>query len=144
MSIITKLESKIEDLHRDWNNAQAIININPTSIQEYIKLKEDTSIQIGIRYISLEAIAKEYHLYQDDREVSELKDLIGREIDIPSHSDVLQSVQTIRDKYRQIYECNGREFDRYERLIEQIAQRYSQENDMSTNPNKDIAILFDL
>jgi hypothetical protein len=135
--LITRLESKIEDLHRGWNNAQAIINSNPTSIQEYIQLKEDTSIETGIRYISLEAIAEEYNLYRDDREISELKDLIGRAIDIPPHADVLQSVQTIRDKYRQIYECNGREFDRYERLIEQIAQRYSQENDMSTNPNKD-------
>ena len=132
--LITRLESKIRDLHRDWKNAQAIINSNPTAIQEYIDLKEDTNIQTGIRYISIEAIAEEYKLYKNDREISELKDLIGREIDIPSHSDVLQSVQTIRDKYRQIYECNGREFDRYERL----AQEYLQKNDMSTNPNEDL------
>jgi hypothetical protein len=112
MSIITKLESKIEDLHRGWQNAQAIINSNPTSIQEYIKLKEDTSIEMGIRYLSLEAIAEEYNLYQGDREISELKDLIGREIDSPSHADILQSVQIIRDRYRKVYECNGREFDR--------------------------------
>jgi hypothetical protein len=132
--LITKLESKIEDLHRGWKNAQAIINSNPTSIQEYIKLKEDTSIEIGIRYISLEAIAEEYNLYRDDREISELKDLIGREIDIPSHADILQSVQIIRDKYRKIYECNGREFDRYERL----AQDNLRKKGISTNHNEDL------
>lgn len=132
--LITKLESKIEDLHRDWKNAQAIINRNPTSIQEYIKLKEDTSIEIGIRYVSLEAIAEEYDLYRDDREISELKDLISREIDVPSHADVLQSVQTLRDRYRKVYECNGRKFDRYERL----AQDNLRKKDMRTKLNEDL------
>ncbi len=132
--LITRLESKIEDLHRGWKNAQAIINSNPTSIQEYIKLKEDTSIETGIRYISLEAIAEEYNLYRDDREISELKDLIGREIDIPSHADVLQSVQIIRGRYRKVYECNGQKFDRYERL----AQDNLQKKDMPTNQNEDL------
>jgi hypothetical protein len=132
--LITRLESKIEDLHRDWKNAQAIINSNPTSIQEYIKLKEDTGIEISIRYVSLEAIAEEYHLYKDDREISELKDLIGREIDTPPHADILQSIQSIRDRYRKVYECNGRKFDRYERL----AQDNFRKKDMSTNPNEDL------
>jgi hypothetical protein len=132
--LITRLESKIEDLHRDWKNVQAIINSNPTSIQEYIKLKEDTSIELGIRYISLEAIAEAHRLYKDDREISELKDLIGQVIDIPSHADVVQSVQILRDRYRQVYDCNGQKFDRYERL----AQEYLRKNDMSTNPNEDL------
>jgi ARC6-like, IMS domain len=121
-TLITRLEDQIAGLHRDWEIAQAISkNTNPTAIGEYIALREDVRIILGIRYISLAAIAEEYQLYQDNREISQLKDLIGREIDLPSHIDTLYSIHTVRTKYRKVYELNYCEFDRIERIVKEIS-----------------------
>lgn len=126
-TLITRLEAQVAELHRDWQIAQAISkNTNLTAISEYIVLKEDVRIVMGVRYVSLAAIAEEYQLCQDNREISHLKDLIGREIDLPSHVDTLYSIHTVRTKYSQVYELNQREFDRYERLVKEMTRELNE------------------
>jgi ARC6-like, IMS domain len=126
-TLIIRLEDQIAGLHRDWKIAQAISkNTNPTAIGEYIVLREDVRIVLGIRYVSLASIAEEYQLYQGNREISQLKDLIGREIDLPTHVDTLYSIHTVRTKYRKVYELNYREFDRYERLVKEMTRELNE------------------
>ncbi len=126
-SLITRLETKIDELCRDREIAQKVINKNSnlltseTAVEEYIALKQDLTIPLGIRYLALSCVAAQYHLYQDDREISQLKDWAGREIDIPSHFEIFNAIQTIRNRYYQVYNCNSREFDRVERLVKEIS-----------------------
>jgi ARC6-like, IMS domain len=122
-TLITRLEAQIAELHHDWKIAQAISkNTNPTAIGEYIALREDIRIVLGIRYVSLSAVTEEYQLYQDNREIYQLKDLIAKEIDLPSHVDTLYSIHTVRTKYSKVYELNYRAFDRYERLVKEMTR----------------------
>jgi ARC6-like, IMS domain len=126
-SLITRLEKKIYELDRDREIAQKIINKNSillatvTAIEEYVVLTRDSTIPLGIRYLALSCIAKQYQLYQDEREISQLKDIMGREIDIPSYSEIFNAIQIVKDRYYQIYECNQREFDRIERLVKEMS-----------------------
>jgi ARC6-like, IMS domain len=126
-SVITRLENKIDELYRDHAIAQKVINKNSsllkteTAVGEYIALKQDSMIPLGIRYLALSCIATQYKLYQDEREISQLKDLTGREIDIPHHFETFNAIQIIKNRYYQIYECNSREFDRVERLVKEIS-----------------------
>jgi ARC6-like, IMS domain len=126
-SVITRLENKIDELYRDHEIAQKVINKNSsllmtaTAVDEYIALKQDFTIPLGIRYLALSCIAAQYQLYQDDREISQLKDLTGREIDVPDHFETFNAIQIVKSRYYQIYECNSREFDRVERLVKEIS-----------------------
>jgi ARC6-like, IMS domain len=125
--IITRLETKIDELYRDREIAQKVINKNSnlltteTAVEEYIALKQDFTIPLGIRYLALSCIAAQYKLYQDEREISQLKDLAGREIDVPDYFETFNAIQIIKSRYYQIYECNSREFDRVERLVKEIS-----------------------
>ena len=125
--LITRLETKIDELYRDREIAQKVINKNSnlltseTAVEEYIELKQDLTIPLGIRYLALSCLAAQYHLYQDDREISQLKDLAGRKIDIPDHFEIFNAIQIIKSRYYRIYECNSREFDRVERLVKEIS-----------------------
>jgi hypothetical protein len=126
-SVITRLESKIDELYRDHEIAQKVINKNSsllmtaTAVDEYIALKQDFTIPLGIRYLALSCVAVQYQLYQDDREISQLKDLTGREIDVPDHFETFNAIQIVKNRYYQIYKCNSREFDRVERLVKEIS-----------------------
>jgi hypothetical protein len=125
--LITRLETKIDELYRDREIAQKVINKNSnlltseTAVEEYTALKQDAMIPLGIRYLALSCIAAQYKLYQDEREISQLKDLAGREIDVPDHFEIFNAIQIIKSRYYQIYECNSREFDRVERLVKEIS-----------------------
>jgi hypothetical protein len=126
-SVITRLENKIDELYRDHEIAQRVINKNSsllmtaTAVDEYIALKQDFTIPLGIRYLALSCVAAQYQLYQDDREISQLKDLTGREIDVPDHFETFNAIQIVKNRYYQIYKCNSREFDRVERLVKEIS-----------------------
>jgi ARC6-like, IMS domain len=126
-SVITRLENKIDELYRDHEIAQKVINKNSnlltteTAVEEYIALKQDVSIPLGIRYLALSCIATQFKLYQDERDISQLKDLAGREIDVPDHFEIFNAIQIIKSRYYQIYVCNSHEFDRVERLVKEIS-----------------------
>ena len=126
-SVITRLENKIDELYRDHEIAQKVINKNSsllmtaTAVDEYIALKQDFTIPLGIRYLALSCVASQYQLYQDDREISQLKDLTGREIDVPNHFETFNAIQIVKNRYYQIYVCNSHEFDRVERLVKEIS-----------------------
>jgi hypothetical protein len=125
--LITSLEAKINELYRDRSTARKIVDSNSnlltvnTPIEEYIILKQDLTIPLGIRYLALSCIAAHYQLYQDDREISQLKDITGRAINIPTHTEVFSAIQVIKSKYYQIYDCDNREFDRVERLTKEMS-----------------------
>jgi hypothetical protein len=112
-SVITRLEKKIDELCRDHEIAQKIVNKNSsllmtaTAVDAYIALKQDSMIPLGIRYLALSCVAAQYQLYQDDREISQLKDLTGTEIDIPHHFEIFNAIQIVKNRYYQIYECNS-------------------------------------
>jgi ARC6-like, IMS domain len=125
--LITSLESKIYDLHRDRSTARKIVGSNSnlltvnTAIEEYVLLKQDSTILLGIRYLALSCIAAHYQLYQDNREISQLKDLTGQAINIPTHAEVFTAIQVVKSRYHPIYDCDPREFDRMERLVKEIS-----------------------
>jgi ARC6-like, IMS domain len=125
--LIIRLENKIDELCRDRSITQKIVNSNSslltlnTAIEEYVVLKQDVIIPLGIRYLSLSCIASHYQLYQDNREISQLKDIIGQAINIPTHAEVFCTVQVIKSKYCHIYDCDRREFDRVERLTKEMS-----------------------
>jgi ARC6-like, IMS domain len=125
--LITSLESKIDDLHRDRSTARKIVGSNSnlltvnTAIEEYVILKQDSTIPLGIRYLALSCIAAHYQLYQDNREISQLKDLTGQAINLPTHAEVFSAIQVIKSSYYQIYDCDNREFDRLERLTKEMS-----------------------
>uniref|UniRef100_UPI0035946262 IMS domain-containing protein n=1 Tax=Chamaesiphon sp. TaxID=2814140 RepID=UPI0035946262 len=125
--LITNLENKIDEINRDRSTARKIVNSNSnlqtvnTAIEEYIILKQDLTIPLGIRYLALSCIAAHYQLYQDNREISQLKDITGRAINIPTHAEVFSAIQVIKNKYYQIYDCDNREFDRVERLTKEMS-----------------------
>lgn len=72
--LITSLENKIDELHQNRSIARKIVDSNSklllvnTAIEEYIALKQDLAIPLGIRYLSLSCIAAHYQLYQDNRD----------------------------------------------------------------------------
>jgi hypothetical protein len=125
--LITSLEAKINDLHRDRSTARKIVSSNSnlltvdTAIEEYVILKQDLTIPLGIRYLALSCISAHYQLYQDNREISQLKDLTGQAINIPTHLEVFNSIQVVKSKYYHIYDCDNREFDRVGRLAEEMS-----------------------
>jgi ARC6-like, IMS domain len=126
-SLIARLEDKIDELHRDRTIARKVVGGNSsllianTAIEEYVALKQDSSIVLGIRYLALSCVAAQYQLCHDEREVSRLKELTGQETDVAFHIDILNSIGVIRSRYQHIYECNAREFDRIERLTKEIS-----------------------
>lgn len=125
--LITSLENKIDDLHRNRSISRKIVNSNSklltmnTAIEEYIAIKQDLTIPIGLRYLALSCIASHYQLYHDNREISQLKDLTGRAINIPNHAQVYSAIQVIKSRYCQIYDCDPREFERLERLTKEMS-----------------------
>jgi ARC6-like, IMS domain len=125
--LIARLEEKIDELYRDRTIARKVVSGNSsllmtnTAIEEYVALKQDSSVPLGIRYLALSCVAAQYQLCHDEREVSQLKELTGQGIDVAFHVDILTSIGLIRSQYQQIYECNAREFDRIERLIKEIS-----------------------
>jgi hypothetical protein len=145
--LIIRLENKVNELCRDRSITQKIVSSNSslltldTAIEEYISLKQHVIIPLGIRYLALSCIAKHYQLYQDNREISQLKDIIGQAINIPTHAEVFCAVQIIKSRYSQIYDYDRREFDRVERLtkemspesIAEIEQGYKAEHSSLSN-----------
>jgi ARC6-like, IMS domain len=125
--LIIRLETKIDELCRDRSITQKIVNSNSsllalnTAFEEYILLKQDVIIPLGIRYLAISCIASHYQLYQDNREISQLKDIIGQAINMPTHAEVFFAIQVIKSKYCQIYDCDRREFDRIERLTKEMS-----------------------
>jgi ARC6-like, IMS domain len=125
--LITSLENKIDELHRNSSIARKIVNNNSklitinTAIEEYIAIKQDLMIPLGIRYLALSCIAAHYQLYQDNRELSQIKDLTGQAINIPTHAEVFSAIQVVKSRYYQIYDCNPHEFDRVERLTKEMS-----------------------
>lgn len=125
--LITSLENKINELYRDRSTARKIVDSNSnlltinTAIEEYISIKKDLTIPLGIRYLALSCVAAHYQLYQENREISQLKDLTGQAINIPTHAEVFNAIQVIKSKYYQIYDCDPREFDRVERLTKEMS-----------------------
>jgi ARC6-like, IMS domain len=142
--LITSLESKIYDLHRDRSTARKIVGSNSnlltvnTAIEEYVLLKQDSTILLGIRYLALSCIAAHYQLYQDNREISQLKDLTGQAINIPTHAEVFSTLQVIKSRYYQIYDCDPREFDRVERLTEGMLPEIGRRRTTDDNTLKDL------
>jgi hypothetical protein len=112
--LVIRLENKIDELCRDRSITQKIINSNSslltldTAIEEYSSLKQNAIIPLGIRYLAISCIANHYQLYQDNREISQLKDVIGQAINIPTHAEVFCAVQIIKSRYSQIYDCDQR------------------------------------
>jgi hypothetical protein len=125
--LIIRLETKIDELCRDRSITQKIVNSNSsllaldTAFEEYILLKQDVIIPLGIRYLAISCIATHYQLYQDNREISQLKDITGQAINMPTHAEVFCAIQVIKSKYCQIYDCDRREFDRVERLTKEMS-----------------------
>jgi ARC6-like, IMS domain len=125
--LVNSLENKIDELYRDRSTARKIVSSNSnlltinTAIEEYIAIKKDLTIPIGVRYLALSCIAAHYQLYQDNREVSQIKDLTGQSINIPTHAEVFSAIQIIKNSYYQIYDCDPREFDRVERLTKEMS-----------------------
>lgn len=125
--LITSLENKIDEIHRNSSIARKIVNSNSklltinTAIEEYIAIKQDLTIPLGVRYLALSCIAAHYQLYHDNREISQLKDLTGRAINIPTHAEVFSAIQVIKSRYYQIYDCDPREFNRLERLTKEMS-----------------------
>jgi hypothetical protein len=125
--LVNSLENKIDELYRNRSTARKIVSSNSnlltinTAIEEYIALKKDLTIPIGVRYLALSCIAAHYQLYQDNREVSQIKDLTGQAINIPTHAEVFSAIQVIKSSYYQIYDCDLREFDRVERLTKEMS-----------------------
>jgi hypothetical protein len=126
--LIIRLETKIDELCRDRSITQKIVNSNSsllaldTAFEEYILLKQDVIIPLGIRYLAISCIATHYQLYQDNREISQLKDITGQAINMPTHAEVFCAIQVIKSKYCQIYDCDRREFDRVERLTKEMSR----------------------
>jgi ARC6-like, IMS domain len=125
--LVTSLENKIDELHRDRSTARKIVDSNSnlltinTALEDYIAIKKDLTIPLGIRYLALSCVAAHYQLYQDNREVSQIKDLTGQAINIPTHAEVFSAIQVIKSRYYQIYDCDPREFDRVERLTKEMS-----------------------
>ncbi|MCY7367253.1 MAG: ARC6/PARC6 family protein [Chamaesiphon sp.] len=124
--LVNSLENKIDELHRDRSTARKIVDSNSnlltinTALEDYIAIKKDLTIPLGIRYLALSCVAAHYQLYQDSREVSQIKDLTGQAINIPTHAEVFNAIQVVKNQYCQIYDCDPREFDRVERLTKEM------------------------
>jgi hypothetical protein len=141
--LIISLEAKINDLHRDRSTARKIVSSNSnlltvdTAIEEYVILKQDLKIPLGIRYLALSCIAAQYQLYQDNREISQLKDLTGQAINIPTHAEVFNAIQVVKSKYYHIYDCDNREFDRVERLTKEMSPNLNEWGENISSPEAD-------
>jgi hypothetical protein len=133
--LVTSLETKIENLCRDRAIARRVIDGNnsiftlDTALENYIELREDSTIPVGIRYLALSCIATHHQLYPEDRDLSKLKDIISRELDIPTHTEIFNAIRVVKNRYYQIYECNPREFDRIERLVQEMSHPSTSESD---------------
>ena len=152
-ALITRLENKVDELYKDRAIARKIVGSNSklllmdTAIEEYVAIKQDLTIPLGIRYLSLSCVAIHYQLYQDDREISQLKDLIGHAINIPAHVEIFSAIQIVKSRYHQIYDCNSHEFDRVEGLIDRMSnnshEKCIKDNDDLKYPQEKIAQLED-
>ena len=104
--LIPKLHQKLLSLHQE----QALITktgktglLQQPLLPEYIRLTTTDGILPGIELMVIDALSKNFNLYEDDREPQQILAAKADELDDSKDSDILASIQIIQDIYPSIY-----------------------------------------
>jgi hypothetical protein len=125
---IDRLEAKIEDIeenrklatHADLRFADTR---QPDAIDEYVHLRKDPLVGLGIRYLALDTIAKKYKLYESEGDAATVTDYISEELGSSDYHKVFDSLKRLKQNYSLVYHNDPPEFERIEKIIrEQLAK----------------------
>jgi ARC6-like, IMS domain len=104
--LITKLDQKLRALHQE----QSLVTktgktglLQQPLLPEYIRLTTMDGILPGIQLIVVDALSKNFNLYEDNREPQQILAAKADELDDSKDSDILASIQIIQDIYPSIY-----------------------------------------
>jgi hypothetical protein len=104
--LITKLDQKLRALHQE----QSLVTktgktglLQQPLLPEYIRLTTTDGILPGIQLMVVDALSKNFNLYEDNREPQQILAAKADELDDSKDSDILASIQIIQDIYPSIY-----------------------------------------
>ena len=104
--LITKLDQKLRALHQE----QSLVTktgktglLQQPLLPEYIRLTTTDGILPGIELMVVDALSKNFNLYEDNREPQQISSAKADELDDSKPSDILASIQIIQDIYPSIY-----------------------------------------
>jgi ARC6-like, IMS domain len=104
--LITKLDQKLRALHQE----QSLVTktgktglLQQPLLPEYIRLTTTDGILPGIELMVVDALSKNFNLYEDNREPQQISAAKADELDDSKDSDILASIQIIQDIYPSIY-----------------------------------------
>jgi eukaryotic-like serine/threonine-protein kinase len=117
--VIQSLEDKIAEIDSNRRLAGILTDEKrpPDAIDEYPQLKADRQINIGIYFIALDTIAKEYELYRNDVDKAVTIDIIANNLNKEEPLDLLRSLIRLKHNYPAIYRQSPADFDRIEQFI---------------------------
>jgi hypothetical protein len=105
-SLITKLDQMLRALHQE----QSLVTktgktglLQQPLLPEYIRLTTTDGILPGIQLMVVDALSKNFNLYEDNREPQQILAATADELDDSKNSDILASIQIIQDIYPSIY-----------------------------------------
>lgn len=105
--LIPELDRKLRSLHQEQS---LVIKTGKTGIleqpllPEYLRLTKTNGIVPGIELIALDALARYFNLYEDERDRQQILAAMADELDDAAASDILASIQIIQDDYPSIYQ----------------------------------------
>jgi ribulose bisphosphate carboxylase small subunit len=106
---ITRLDRELRSLEREASlaiqsgkTATSIASI----LTEYVQLTEHEEIIPAVQYIVLDGLARNFELYQDDRERSRILAAMAAELDSSIESDILVSLQIVRYTFPALYQVS--------------------------------------
>jgi hypothetical protein len=104
-SLITKLDQMLRALHQE----QSLVTktgktglLQQPLLPEYIRLTTTDGILPGIQLMVVDALSKNFNLYEDNREPQQILAATADELDDSKNSDILASIQIIQDIYPSI------------------------------------------
>ena len=104
--LITKLDQKLRALDQE----QSLVTktgktglLQQPLLPEYIRLTTTDGILPGIELMVVDALSKNFNLYEDNREPQQISSAKADELDDSKPSDILASIQIIQDIYPSIY-----------------------------------------
>ena len=106
-SLIPELDRKLRSLHREQSlviKTGKMGILEQPLLPEYLRLTATGGIVPGVEFIVLDALARHFNLYEDERDRQQILAAMADELDDAAPSDILASIQIIQDDYPSIYQ----------------------------------------
>jgi hypothetical protein len=104
--LVYRLDLKLRSLHKE----QSLVTktgktgiLDQPFLSEYLRLANTEEIVPGVEFIALDALSKNFNLYEDDRERQQILAAMADELNDSAPNNILASIQIIQNLYPSIY-----------------------------------------